>query len=153
MAWGGHRVGAGRKPADARRLALAGGKRRSKRRSAPVSVSAPSAVLRPADLDVESAVVWAELAPKATARQTLTETELPGFLLLCQNVALERRMRRAELGAGVGGPDHRGMIRLVEIGLARFGLTGTGKPATMVEAPKDEWAEFDGPQLVKGARA
>lgn len=95
------------------------------------------------------ALVWTELAPEATTKGTLTAATAAAFALLCQNVTLERQMRAAELGAGVGGPDHRGMIRLVEMGLERFGLNADGKPVAVVKASKDEWAEFEGPRLVQ----
>ena len=100
---------------------------------------------------VGGALVWTELAPKAIEKGTLTPATAAAFALLCQNVALERQMRAAELGAGVGGPDHRGMIRLVELGLERFGLNANGKPAVVQAPPDDAFSEFEGPVLVKGA--
>jgi len=102
---------------------------------------------------VGGVLVWTELAPEAIKKGTLTSATAAAFALLCQNIALERQMRAAELGAGVGGPDHRGMIRLVEIGMERFGLNATGKPSAVVERPRDDFAEFDQPlTLVKGAK-
>lgn len=126
---------------------------------APVEPTAPPvtpAAMPVLDMPVcltGGALVWLELAPEATKKGTLTPATASAFALLCQNVALERQMRAAELGAGVGGPDHRGMIRLVEMGMDRFGLNANGKAEAAPEKPVDEWAEFDQPlTLVKGSR-
>jgi len=35
--------------------------------------------------------------------------------------------------------------------MARFRILPDGKPVVVVETPKDAFAEFDGPQLVKHA--
>jgi hypothetical protein len=93
--------------------------------------------------------VWLELAPLAHARGTLTAEMVPAFTLLCSQLAAERALRLSPLEAW--GPDHRGVVRLVELGMARFRIQPDGKPAVEQAAPKDEWAEFDGPQLVKRA--
>lgn len=144
---GGFRIGAGRKPKEAASVRLHGGKRRRSvagRQAVPVATE-PVAV--PVDLPSEEQAVWNLLAPLAQSALTLTPATAEAFALLCRNVVTERALR----AAGAGSPDHRGMVRLVEISMARFCLAPNGKAIVQTEAPKDEWAEFDvtGPQLVK----
>jgi hypothetical protein len=72
---------------------------------------------------------------------------VPAFTRWCELVAMERKMAIAPLAAG--GADHRGVMARVEAGLTRFRLWPDGKPVVADEPAKDEWAEFDGPQLVR----
>src|SRR5436190_1749273 len=137
MGWGGARMNAGRKPKDAERLKLAGGRnrRKSAAKSAEMAQAVPQApVEAPTSAQADVLAVFAELAPQATQSGTLTAGTAAAFLLLCQNVVLERRLR---LGSAVGGGDHRGMIRIVEIGMARFCLAPNGKAAAVPEKPVD----------------
>ena len=152
MPRGGARIGAGRprkeRPADW--LAGHPGKRgpRPVERPSESPVGPQGAVSRPNWLEDDGKGIWDELAPLALAQHTLTPTTAQAFADLCAYIALERRMRAAPLA--VGGADHRGMMARVEAGRARFRLTPDGKPV-IVEQVKDEWAEFDGPQLVQSA--
>lgn len=152
---GGARVGSGRKRRDPKGAWLAGGKRPGPRAVPSVSpgehASAPGpTVTRPKGLSIEDGAVWDELAPLALEIGTLTVATSMAFADLCAFIVLERKLRLSPLGCA--GPDHRGMIARVEAGRARFRLIADGK-APAAEEPKDEWAEFDGSQLVKGARA
>jgi hypothetical protein len=106
-------------------------------------------VKRPKGLTDEDAAVWDELAPFALEQGTLTLATAMAFADLCGYIVMERKLRVSALAAA--GPDHRGLIQRVESGRARFRLIPDGKPVTVNEAPKDEWAEFDGPALVKRA--
>ena len=150
MTWGGARVGAGRKPLPRKTVALAGGRQRTRRAGVsdvPVEPPVGAPMDCPSGLDDATRAVWVSLAPRALTQRTLTAETADSFALLCQNMALERLMRTS---AQVGGADHRGMIRLIEISLARFCLAPTGRPAVAAEAPKDEFAAFDEPlRLVK----
>jgi hypothetical protein len=96
------------------------------------------------------AAVWRELAPHAIAERTLAPRTVMAFLLLCQNVVLERKLAAAPLSCA--GPDHRGILARVEMGLHRFRLIPDGKP-TAVPDVLDEWAEFDGLLVVQGGKA
>jgi hypothetical protein len=147
---GGKRQGAGRPPHSIARQFLTGKKpkRGAKPESTPAAGSSPLPC--PAGLSPADALVWAELAPLAHARGTLIAEHAPAFTILCAQVAAERALRLSPLAAW--GPDHRGVIRLMELGMARFRIQPDGKPAVAPEQPKDAFAEFDGPVLAKGAQ-
>lgn len=150
---GGARVGAGRKKRAPGAAWLTGARRRG-----PQGVVKPAAVVpddsgtvvRPKGLSVEDTAVWNELAPLALALGTLTVATAMAFADLCGYIVMERKMRVAPLAAG--GPDHRGLIQRIETMRARFRLIADGKPVVKPETTGDEWSEFDGPTLVKGAR-
>jgi len=148
---GGARPNSGPKRRDPQASWLAGGAKRGPRALAAASSSESSlgAVKRPKGLSDEDKAVWDELAPLALEQKTLTVTTAMAFADLCGYIVLERKLRAAPLA--VAGPDHRGMMQRVEAGRARFRLIPDGKPVVVVEQPKDEWAEFDGPTLVKNA--
>jgi hypothetical protein len=76
----------------------------------------------------------------------LTPATAYAFSWLCRTLVLERRLAATPLA--VGGPDHRGVMQRLEGLMARFRILPDGKPVVIVEQPKDEWAEFDGPHLV-----
>lgn len=150
MARGGARVGAGRKPKD-RSAALVSGSRQRMRIVPPTATNEanePQAeVNRPKGLSDDDKAVWDELAPFALEQRTLTPAMAMAFADLCGYIVLERRLRIAPLA--VGGADHRGLMQRIEVQRARFRLVPDGKPVIVSEGPKDEFAEFDGPQLVK----
>lgn len=107
-------------------------------------------IARPASIVGGDADIWAELAPLAHRSGKLTSDMVPAFALLCAQAAAERLMR-VDLEKS-WGPDHRGLIRLVELGMARFRIQPDGRPPVEVEPVKDEWQEFDAPlTLVKRA--
>lgn len=138
---GGPRVGAGRKPRAPMAAWLMGDRRQKPVARAPV---AAGTVACPVDIEQETARIWAELAPLATAAGTLEPRTAMAFADLCAYIVIERRMRADP--ASCGGGDHRGMIARIEAGRVRFRLIADGKAA---EAPPvDEWAEFDAPLTV-----
>lgn len=144
---GGARLGSGPKPRHRQASWLKGA-----RRALPVPVeTAPiQGVLCPQDAPGDVAAVWRELEPYATAERTLEPRTALGFLLLCQNVVLERKLAADPLTCA--GSNHRGVLARVEMGLARFRLIPDGKPVA-AEA-KDEWSEFDRPMtVVQGGKA
>lgn len=151
MPRGGARVGAGRPRRDPTSAWLKGDT--VKRGPRPVRPSAPvGAVVRvdpPRHLDEEGLAVWKELAPHALELRTLTPATAMAFGDLCRAIVFERKLAMSALAAA--GADHRGMMSRVEAGRARFRLIPDGKPVVAVEKPEDAFAEFDGPQLVKGA--
>lgn len=133
---------------------MAGGKARQATRP-PVVPIAPvvlvvdgEPIACPASIVGGDADIWAELAPLAHRSGKLTADMVPAFALLCAQAAAERLMR-VDLEKS-WGPDHRGLIRLVELGMARFRIQPDGKQPAVVEVAKDEWTEFDAPlALVK----
>lgn len=149
---GGARPNSGPKRRDPNAAWLAGSKKRGPsgvvRPQTPLD-GAVEAVQRPKDMSADDAAVWDELAPFALAQGTLKPCFAMAFADLCGLIVLERKLRAAPLA--VAGPDHRGMLQRVEAGRARFRLVPDGKPVVSDEAPKDEWAEFDGPTLVRHA--
>ena len=158
---GGFRIGAGRKRRDPTAAWLGGyaGKRRgihaphSPGRPTglpPAPPPTPDPVEMPVDLAADVKAVWEELAPFATAERTLTPASSLAFGILCRNIVLERMLATGKLTPA--GADHRGMLQRVETGLARFRLIPDGRPVVALEAPKDEWAEFEtGPRLVQSS--
>jgi len=174
---GGARVNTGPKPMDEATLALRGSRPRRKpvlavSRPANLPQQAPERVNCPEDLPIDQKAVWDALAPEAMAQRTLTSATASAFRDLCEAIVIKRLML-AQIqtdgmtlvdvsvdGAGVEHQSlrahpllakHQGMMVRVESGMARFLLTATGKPSVEQAAPVDEFAEFDGPQLVKGA--
>ncbi len=147
---GGKRPGSGPKRRDPAAAWLGGSGKRGISSPRPASVMPTDPVVVPADLDVEVRGVWEALAPHAIAQKTLTPASSLAFGLLCRNIVLEHRLATGTLTSA--GPDHRGILARVESGLARFRLIPDGRPVVALEAPKDEWAEFEtGPRLVQSS--
>lgn len=148
---GGARAGAGRPRRDAQAAWLTGARQAKRGPQGVVPPQAPTdGPTCPKDAPAEVKAVWRDLAPHAIAERTLEPRTVVAFLLLCQNVVLERKLAAAPLTCA--GPDHRGILARVEQGFARFRLIPDGKP---VPAPvaDDEWAEFDGLAIVHGGKA
>lgn len=129
---GGRRVGSGQK-----------GKPRGvvvRHPSAPAPPIDGDTFAPPASLRGQALVVWGELAPLAFKLRTLTRETEVSFVILCRNVALERKMARSKRGQG--GTSHRGMIQRVDAELAHFCLAPFGKPLAEKEpaAPASKWA-------------
>lgn len=130
--WGGPRVGAGRKPKPAEVRALDGGAghRRVVQHPSVPPTQIPVVEVDESDapdcLSVEERKVWLRLAPLAMAKGTLTKDEGLAFEMMCKNIVLEREFAASRVDAG--GPNHRGLIKVVDTELARFGLHGMGKP-------------------------
>lgn len=148
-----------------------------KLRRVPATGAASASVKRepveaPSGLPAEQRAVWLALAPHATAAGTLTAATSAAFADLCEAICLKRDMKTAIDEAGLtylkvtidgAGQEHQeqkahpllsryvAQAVRVEAGQTRFMLTGTGKPAAVVAPPEDQFSEFDGPQLVKGA--
>ena len=163
---GGARVGAGRRPERAATLALRGGRDRLAQDARRPVETTPEPVEAPTDLPEDQRSVWNLLAPQALEQRTLTRATAVAFRDLCEAIVVKRAML-AQIdmdgmtlvdrvsGAVRAHPllaKHQGMMVRVETAMARFRLNPDGRPAVAAEAPKDDFAEFDGPQLVqKGA--
>lgn len=145
---GGARQGAGRPRKSKKERALAGSRDRVRKPQAAFVGSTgdwldEGAIACPAALGRTEAAVWAELSPLAQRSGKLTPDMVPAFTLLCAQAAAEREMRVTEVRAW--GADHRGLIRLVELGMARFRIQPDGRPPVDVEPAKDGFEEFDAP--------
>jgi hypothetical protein len=126
---GGRRIGSGRKPIGAVELALTGNQHSHGRVLAgpgPVEVSAVAVFDPPPHLTVAVRAAWAQLAPPAFQARTLTRTTELAFVLLCQNVVLERRLGTSPKTRG--GASHRGVRAQLLAELAAFTLRPFGKP-------------------------
>jgi hypothetical protein len=151
MPRGGARIGAGRKPKDRSSALLTGARQRGPRgvvRPERPEASPAAAVGKPKTLGAAEAAIWDELAPLTGL---LTAATAMAFADLCTFIVVERQLRLSALAAY--GSDHRGIIKQIEILRARFRLVPDGKPTVKNDQPADDWAEFDGPTLVKGASA
>ena len=91
--------------------------------------------------------VWKQLAPHAHAERTLTPRSALAFEILCRNITLERKLAASPLACA--GPDHRGMLGRIEVGMIRFRLTPDGKPVEQVDV-QDEWSQFD---VIQGGKS
>jgi len=125
---GGRRSGSGRKLQSELERAIGGdaGHRGTVLQHPTATAVAPIETFdRPASLRGRARLVWDELAPAAFEARTLTRATEVAFVILCRNVALERRMAVAKRGAG--GSNHRGMIQRVDAELSSFCLKPFGK--------------------------
>ena len=137
MPKGGRRHGAGRKP-----------KAVETPERPPTD---PSAVAEPGDLLPTERGVWRELASAACARGTLTPETAFGFRLLVETVVSYRSLRRRVLREGwlQNGAKHpllsqysQDRFRMEQM-LARFGLTGDGRPVGKAAGrPVNPWADI-----------
>lgn len=108
---GGRRVGSG--PKGKRGVVIGA--------IAPIETFDPPKTLRG-----EARGVWLALAPAAFELRTLTRATEVAFVILCRNVALERKLGARAKTAGRS--NHRGMIQRVDAELAHFCLAPFGKP-------------------------
>jgi hypothetical protein len=126
---GGRRVGSGKKLKSDLEHAISGTASKSgvvlqhpsSTAIAPIETFDPPTTLRG-----NARKVWLELAPSAFEARTLTRSTEVQFVILCRNVALERRMASRKWGAG--NANHRGMIQRVDAELTKFCLSPFGKP-------------------------
>ena len=141
MPWGGARIGSGRKPKrrNALRLVATADPSTPQSSAVPAAPTAPvdaSLANPPGELPADQGVFWRDYAPKALERGTLIESALPGFRLLCELAA--KKATAEQKAAGFGVSEMRLYLELakrVEASLARFELTGFGKPARPTAAP------------------
>jgi len=147
MARGGRRVGAGRKPKPrggnepARILAHP---------SVPTTnqLSPIEEFDAPDDLMADERAVWLKQASHAFKNRTLTRATALAFERYCKVVVLERNEAKS---SGVGGANHRGLLKQINAYELQFMLIPAGKP--MVEpAPVPQQDEddafFGGPRVL-----
>lgn len=136
---GGRRVGAGRKPgakAIARILAHP---------SVPTTnLASPIEEFdAPDDLGMDERAVWLKQAPHAFRNRTLTRATAMAFERYCKVVILERNEAKS---SGVGGANHRGLLKQINAYELQFCLIANGKPMPeiAVVAQDDDEAFFGG---------
>jgi hypothetical protein len=96
----------------------------------------------PDDLTAEELAVWMKQAPHAFANRTLTKATAMAFERYCKVAVLERNEAKS---SGVGGSNHRGLLKQINTYELQFNLTPCGKPMPEVEKPaQDEDEAFFG---------
>lgn len=153
MPRGGRRIGAGRKPKPKVGFDLA------KVLKHPSSAVAPATNQlgpieefdAPDDLTMEERQVWLKQAPHAFANRTLTRATALAFERYCKIVVLERNEARS---SGVGGANHRGLLKQINAYELQFMLIPAGKPMADVAASPlqqdEDDAFFGGPGVTSG---
>lgn len=136
---GGHRPGSGSKKKTTAERWLHGSTQGTRAAARP----AVDHLDVPDDLTTDERLVWLRLAPHALQAGTLAPATEYQFGLLCQNIVLERAMRRDVEKAG--DASHRGIIQRIDAELARFCLAPMGKPIVEAAPEADPFAEFDRP--------
>ncbi len=149
MPRGGRRVGAGRKPSVRRAVVLGmdGARREDLGPPGPLGAApAPAEDLElltpPPDLTPAQQDYWRRWAPLAVEQRTLVPATRPGFRELCEQADLKAKLARRihALGAGSekAGSRLSAYVKLaqrLDSSLARFKLTGMGKPVLMAVNP------------------
>lgn len=78
----------------------------------------------PNDLTAEERAIWLKQAPFAFANRTLTKATALAFERYCKVVVLERNEAKS---SGVGGPNHRGLLKQINAFELQFLLAPSGK--------------------------
>lgn len=137
MAWGGARVGAGRKPKGSGAVVLGmDGLRRDGQRPLPEVAAAVDALLHPPKgLPPQARLYWRRWAPLARTQGTLTAETVPGFEKLCVLAVvcekLELKMVRCEPGTATWSELHPEYLKTgkdLRGAMQAFKLCAFGKP-------------------------
>lgn len=152
MPRGGKRIGAGRKPKHQTAKLL-------QHPSTPVVVPPTTNLASPIeefdapnDLSADERAIWLKQAPHAFANRSLTKASALAFERYCKVVVLERNEAKS---SGVGGANHRGLLKQVTALELQFMLAPNGKAMPVTDAPDsamDEDAAFFGGSGVAGGR-
>jgi hypothetical protein len=94
----------------------------------------------PNDLAAEERAIWLKQAPHAFANRTLTRASALAFERYCKVVALERNEAKS---TGVGGPNHRGLLKQINAYELQFMLTPSGKAMPSTDQLPDADADPD----------
>lgn len=104
----------------------------------------------PDDLTAEERSVWMKQAPHAFAMRTLTRATAMAFERYCKVVVLERNEAKS---SGMGGTNHRGLLKQINAYELQFMLIPAGKPMVEpVATVQDEDDAFFGGPSVAGSR-
>jgi hypothetical protein len=136
MPRGGRRIGAGRKPNPNKEL--------ERRGTVLLHPSVPSTNYPPAvveEFDAPDALtaderkVWLNQAPFAFKNGTLTRASALSFERYCRIVVLEQNEAKS---SGVGGANHRGLLKQINAYELQFLLTPAAKPMPVLDKPGQE---------------
>jgi len=144
MPRGGKRIGAGRKPKP--KIADTVARILQHPSSAPTEEvpDVPIETFDPPDsLQPDEKAIWLRQAPHAFANRTLTAATALAFERYCNVVVLERREAKS---SGVGGSNHRGLLKQINALELQFLLTPSGKampqPVDAVSPDQDDDSFF-----------
>lgn len=138
MPRGGRRIGAGRKPKNRTAKLL-------QHPSATVPTTNAQSPIEefdaPTDLTPKERAIWLKQAPFAFVNRTLTRATALAFERYCKVVVLERNEAKS---SGVGGPNHRGLLKQINAFELQFMLAPCGKAMPIVAAvtPDEDDAYF-----------
>lgn len=127
MPRGGRRPGAGRKPKSLLATVL-------QHPSAVPTTNTLSPIEEfdaPDDLTREERSVWLKQAPHAFKLRTLTRASAMAFERYCKVVVLERNDAKS---SGVGGANHRGLLKQINAYELQFMLSPNGRPIVEPDA-------------------
>lgn len=150
MPRGGKRIGAGRKPKSQTARLL---QHPSASVVAPPTTNGASPIEEfdaPDDLAADERAIWLKQAPHAFANRTLTRASALAFERYCKVVVLERNEAKS---SGVGGANHRGLLKQVNAFELQFLLTPSGRAMPVTDRPAagaDEDDEFFGGSSANG---
>src|SRR5437868_5053254 len=145
MGRGGKRIGAGRKPKHQTAKLL----QHPSTPVGPPTTNTASPIEEfdaPNDLTADERAIWLKQAPHAFVNRTLTRASALAFERYCKVVVLERNEAKS---SGVGGANHRGLLKQVNTFELQFLLVPAGKamPVTDQSTGVDEDAAFFGESL------
>lgn len=129
MPRGGRRIGAGRKP----KLKTAKLLQHPSASAAPPTTNGSSSIEEfdaPDDLTMDERAIWLKQAPHAFANRTLTRATALAFERYCKVVVLERNEAKS---SGVGGANHRGLLKQINAFELQFMLAPAGKAMPSVD--------------------
>lgn len=86
----------------------------------------------PDDLAADERAIWLKQAPHAFANRTLTRATAFSFERYCKVIVLERNESRS---SGVGGTNHRGLLKQINELEKQFLLTPDGRPMAAPAKP------------------
>jgi hypothetical protein len=130
MGRGGRRIGAGRKPKSKTAKLL-----QHPSAVTPPTTNEPSPVEEfdaPDDLAMDERAIWLKQAPHAFANRTLTRASALAFERYCKVVVLERNEAKS---SGVGGANHRGLLKQVNAFELQFMLVPAGRAMPTLDKP------------------
>lgn len=126
MPRGGKRIGAGRKPKSRTAKLL------QHPSAPPPTTNTPSTVEEfeaPDDLTADERSIWLKQAPHVFANGTLTRATALAFERYCKVVVLERNEAKS---SGVGGANHRGLLKQLNAFELQFMLSPCGKAMPVI---------------------